>query len=131
MTEAVLGLLTPAQIEEVIGPTFNEFIDNPNCTTRALRDVSDPDSDVVALIYVNERTNEAFLLALSLPEKSGPFTLTGTRPDGGEPITQQFTRMSSLTGVQLQDPITTEVAAKITWEIIDANETVLLRSAAA
>lgn len=132
MTDAVLGLLTPDQVEEVIGPTYKEFVGNPNCITRALRPASGARNDAYAIVYVNEHTEEAFLFAVCLPQQAGPYTLTLTdQTTGDRPVNQQFKRTSSITGVQLAKAVPLKLATTLTWEIADATGTVLLRSATA
>jgi hypothetical protein len=130
MTDGVLGLLTPDQVEEVIGPTFKDFVGNPNCTTRTLRPVDGVDLDAFAIVYVNER-NEAFLFAACLPQNSGPFTLTLTdESNGDEFVNRSFRRISTLTGLRLSAPVTASMAGKLTWAITDVGGNVLLQSAA-
>jgi hypothetical protein len=131
LTGAVIDLSTLQQVEVEIGPTFKDFVGNPTCTTRTLRPVPGSGNDAFAVVYVNEQ-DEAFLFAVCLPKQNGPLTLTLTdEATGDEKLSQQFTRTSTLTGVQVTTPVTARMASTLTWAITDVTGTVILRSAAA
>lgn len=116
---------TREQIEEMLGPTFRDFAGNPACRTVTLSSVN-PEFDGSATLYINDRTNQAFLVALSMPQSVQPFALHNDR-DGDTPRLRSFNTNNFVDGVRL-DGVSTKVLTSKSWCIKDKDGIIVLRS---
>jgi hypothetical protein len=126
MTDYVIGILTHDQIQEKIKPNFRDFVANPSCAMDVLQPATDG-IDAVATVFVNERTGEAFFLALRLPVQSDPYVLRAT-DDNGKSVSWEFFGTNDVTGVRLGE-VSLALTTALTWELVDATSTVLLHNA--
>lgn len=127
ITELVLGKVTHEQLRAMIGPDFEDFIHNPNCQTRVMRPVSDTFSGT-AVVYVNEKTSQAFILTIGLPENAGPYTLRIQNPNSEIQNLKRFEPRLIASGIRVENvDAPTLLAAR--WELTDGTNTIILRSA--
>jgi hypothetical protein len=127
VTEIVFLEKTQEVINELIGPTFRDYLFDDDTTI--IRLVSeDDDSKAKAVIMIDENTREAFLATDGLPQ-GGPeaYTLAVTDVNGN----QELQRFRSTGGVQGFPVGSVEgiVLATAQWKILNAAGAVILSSA--
>jgi hypothetical protein len=131
LTGALINWDTFQTVEDTIGPTFKDFVGNPTCKTRTLFPSRESDSDAFAVIHVNEQ-GEAFILAVCLPRKSGPFTVTAVDPTSGKRlVNEQFTCTNDVAGYQIKALVAADIVGELTWAVTDVSGRLLLQRAAA
>lgn len=131
-TLARLAILsdTREELKELIGPTFEDFLTNPRCQTRALLPVDDTKAASVVFFF-DARSNQAFLLAIGFPhdEPGMPeedLTLVA-RTSGGAQTLSTFKRSGGLIAIRLAD-LDAQLLATATLEISTSAGVVLYRS---
>lgn len=127
IAELALSQRTHDELTALIGPTFEEFINNPNCTAKAFAATQPAFDGAAVSIYHNESTGQAFLFHLGLPEADEPYTL---RYSVGNSVPVEKARIESngfVGGLRLDD-LPAALIANVTWEITDALGIVVLRS---
>ncbi len=129
VSEIALNNETQKQLEDYIGPTFREFVGNPNCRKVALVDENDSFGGH-AVLYLNENTNQVFLLAIGMPDSDERYTLHVTTGDGERTALRGFEAQSGVHGLRL-DNLSKPMIASITWDITNAAGAVILSSRSA
>ena len=129
VSEIALNNETEQQLEEYIGPTFREFVGNPNCRKVALVDADDSFGGH-AVLYLNENTNEAFLIAIGMPETDELYTLHVSTGDGERNAVRGFEAQGGILGVRIED-LSASAIASVTWDITNAAGAVILSSRSA
>jgi len=129
LTAAVIDGYTDVQIEEIIGPAFSAFANDPSCVRIDLRSIEGSRGQH-AVVYINEDTNESFLFVLGLPAHQ-EYTLAAFAEDDTDGLKQVFHARDAVSGVNLGELSAAFVASlsALTWEIADGSGAVLLRSA--
>ncbi|UCD74436.1 MAG: hypothetical protein JSV91_11670 [Phycisphaerales bacterium] len=127
-TIAQLALIkaTSAELKEMIGPTWEDFVGNPNCRWIELRPLDSRQPGMIAVL-VNEETNEAFMLAMGLPEDAKPYTLS--MQQGGETTDLGEIRSDGLVAARRLDGIDPVKLASAVLLVTGNNGKVLFRSA--
>lgn len=108
------------QLAERIGPTFEDFINNPSVTPCAFSPVPGTAAGV-ATIYLNPRSGQAFLLTLDLDDDV-TYTLRARVGDGEAVDMLEFQSNGFLASSRFDfDPADLNVTAltSITWEIVE------------
>ncbi|MHC4447242.1 MAG: hypothetical protein ACYSXF_05610, partial [Planctomycetota bacterium] len=119
---------TAKQLEEMIGPTFKDFLFDANTRFIAF-EPSDRDATFKAVVLVNEFTNEAFLVTDGLPPSDGAeYTLRVSHAGGTTHTVRRFKSDGTVTGAQLEG-IDATALASATWLITNGEGNVILRSA--
>ncbi|MHC5007150.1 MAG: hypothetical protein ACYTGF_07315, partial [Planctomycetota bacterium] len=118
---------TECVLEDLIGPTFKDYLFDPETTlVRLMPD--QPGSEIRGLVCVNERTGQAFLVTDGLAQAgSSAYTLSVEEEDKS----RRLHRFGSTGGAQGFPLGTVQVAALATaqWRILDAAGMVILSSA--
>ncbi len=125
LVDVALNLRTQDQLELYIGSDFDAFVANPSCVQVALYSADD-DQRGMGHLWINQRDDEVFILALDLPAGDGEFSLNAVLADGTElsnlasfearPVTG---KRFSMNARQLQDA---------TFMVTDASGNVVLTS---
>lgn len=126
---AILALSdrTSIELKKMIGPTAEDFIGKPGIRTVTLSS-TDPEFDGSATLYINDKTNQAFLVALSMTQSQSlqPYTIHGDR-DGNSPKLRTFNIRNSVDGIRL-DNLPDRALTTAGWSIKDKDGIVVLRS---
>jgi hypothetical protein len=119
---------TANHIQALIGDDFNDFVNNPNRTVKAMRPI-DNDYPGIATLYLS-KSDEVFLLGIGLPQtgESDPYTLSVIHKDGTLEQLKTFVSNGSVVGLRL-DKISAAMLASATWQISNATGKVVLRTA--
>lgn len=124
IAEKALDNNTNRQLESLIGPSFREFVGNPNSRMFALIDQSGQ-VDGHAALYLNEVSGQIFLLVMGMPESDDPYTLNVTTEDGRSIALHTFQMHGAIKGLRI-DNVGTEILASTTWSITDSVGAVVL-----
>jgi len=127
IAQAAMGIQTADQLEDLIGDGFKAFVGNPNCLRRVLRPTAEA-TEMHAVVFVNEGSEEAFLFAVGLPQQNDLYTVSATDSNRNRVLSQTFDPIGMVTGVDLGKLSAAAIASTLTWEITDAAGTVILRS---
>ncbi len=107
---------TAAQLEQLIGPTFKDFLFDQH-TKRIVLTPFDSDAEFRAVVFTNEATNEVFLVTAGLPRSPGEdYTLQVKHADGSLEEVETFASSGGLGGMRLEG-ISAAVLAATTWQI--------------
>ncbi|MHC4947465.1 MAG: hypothetical protein ACYTG1_04295 [Planctomycetota bacterium] len=127
ITRIVLAGQTDARLQELLGPGFEEIANHPKTVAANLLPV-DGDFDGMARVYLNEKTDQLFLLTMHLPD-TGQYTLQTRTEDGAVRQIASLEGGGVLgTGLRL-DGIGASALMSVTWELTDHMGTVVLTSA--
>lgn len=127
IAELAIVRVTSDQLREKIGPDFLDFVGSPNVSTKVLR----PEGDFpgFAVLYINEKTDSAFLIGIGLPDAGEAlYTLRVHQGDGTVKPMKQFASSGSIHGLRL-DNIPAATLSAGTWDITNSSGRVVLRSA--
>lgn len=129
MEQVVIGMMTPDQVKNVIGSDFESFIDNPDCTQIVLAS-TDAQNARNGVLYVNRKTNEAFLYTAGLPHDANQYVLRYKTAEGSFENLKTFATRQSLFGLRLDQVSSALLAPAVQWEIASLDgTTIFLRSA--
>ncbi|MEE8509104.1 MAG: hypothetical protein V3T07_08575 [Myxococcota bacterium] len=107
---------TAAQLEQLIGPTFKDFLFDQH-TKRIVLTPFDSDAEFRAVVFINEATNEVFLVTAGLPRSPGEdYTLQVQHADGNVEKIKTFASNGTIGGMRLQE-ISAAALASATWQI--------------
>jgi hypothetical protein len=96
--EQVRAHLAEEEQDDIVGPDLMEFLNDPTCKRFVLRP-DDENVDAIGIIFVNEDTNQAFLLTLGLPT-DGSYSIAASDSEGVF-ARKSFSPRSGITGLQL------------------------------
>lgn len=126
-TIAMLALnnATDAQLEQMLGPTAKDFILDPT----SKRVFFKPAGELRAVLYINESTDQAFLVVEGLSASQEPiYTLSLKGDDGEVQELKSFASNGRLSGAQIALNGVTAGLATIALQITDQSGAVLLKS---
>jgi hypothetical protein len=118
---------TECVLEDLIGPTFKDYLFDPETTlVRLMPD--QPGSEIRGVVCINERTSLAFLVTDGLAQAGGDAYTLSVEEDN---VPRRLRRFGSTGGAQGFSLGHVQVAALATaqWRILDAAGTVILSSA--
>ena len=123
---------TSEQLEKYLGPGLAEFAENPQCRPVNFElDDANGIPGVTAVLYVNDDTQEAFLLVVGLPQGDEEYTIqaldSGDAGDGSSTIMETFTSNMLAVGVRLEN-LSSTMLASASWTINDSAGRALMRS---
>jgi len=105
---------TAAQLEQLIGPTFKDFLLDPQ-TKRIVLTPFATNATCRAVVFTNEATSEAFLVISGLPPAPS-YTLQVKRADGSLEEVSTFASNGGLGGMRLE-AISAAALVATTWQI--------------
>jgi hypothetical protein len=132
VTEIALGTRTAEQAKGLLGNDFLYFLNNPDCQQIVLMPKEPENVAATGIVYINEKTQEAFLLTVGLPEDNQKYVLRVEHEDGTIEELKAFTPRPSIFGVRLDRISSSLLASAAHWQIASlegTRVTVLLRSA--
>lgn len=118
IAELALGRNTEArltQLEELIGPTFTDFLFDANVEPVRFRAVGAPGPK--AALFLSEDSQLAFLLVKDLAPAAQPYRLTIRDQDGNVEEVQTFESGGKLSGVHVALNQIKSKLTSVTWEI--------------
>ena len=123
---------TSEQLEKYVGPGLAEFAENPQCRPINFElDDANGISGATAVLYINDDTQEAFLMVVGLPQGDEKYTIQsvndGDNGDGTSAIVKSFTSNMLAVGVRLES-LSSSMLASASWTINDSAGRTLLRS---
>lgn len=116
------------QLEKEIGPTFREFLGNPSCERRVFRNKT-PRTHAIGTLFVDRKTQSAFLLLLDMPiiGSDDKYTLRARLEDGTYEDVRTFSGTSRNHGLRI-DRLSFALLAVVSWEITDSSGITLLHA---
>lgn len=127
LTRTAISENTRDQLEDLIGPTFKEFLNDPNARRVALTSADPEEFRGSAMLYIKEDEQQVFLLGVDIPQTAQPYTLVATASDGSTQTLRSFDTNGTIVGIRV-DGVAGNVLASNQWSITDSNGTVLLRN---
>ena len=135
VSEIALINNTDEVLEELIGPTYKDFLFDPD-TVYIVLTTGNEAPGAKAVVCFNERTNEAFLITDGLPQAgTGAYTLSVVE-SAGDDSRKNLRRFASTGGVQGLALGTVAIAslaiaslATASWQIVNSTGQVILTSA--
>jgi hypothetical protein len=118
---------TDAQLEQLIGPTFKNYLFDATARRAVLASTSG-DSTLHAIVYTRENSDLAFLVIEGLPSQASPYTLQITHSDGHVDSLKNFASTGRLSGVQVALNTLASNLKNVRWEITNASGVVLMAS---
>ncbi len=128
IAELALNNNTDAYLEELIGPTFREFVGNPGCDVISFEQSAGSDTPAIARLYVNRQLSTAFLLAIDLPLSSSSFAIRAITVDGQRAEVKTVKTTKQVSGWRLDGLTAALLATTTSWEIVDDAGQVLMHS---
>ena len=112
------------EINELLGPSVSEFLSHP--ARRTIRFTApDPEFDGTVTVYLNEKTNEALVVAMGMPTNER-FTLEASSGDSVN-RREAFEATDDIVGVRLTD-LSPATMASTSWSIRNSKGETVLRS---
>ncbi len=130
VSEIALINNTDEILEELIGPTYKDFLFDPD-TVHIVLTASSEAPGTKAVVCLNERTNQAFLITDGLPQAgTGAYTLS-VAESAGDDSRKDLRRFASNGGVQgfALGTIAVAYLATANWQIVNSTGQVILTSA--
>jgi hypothetical protein len=127
LANAYIGKVTIDNIEEQVGPQFNEFVANPNCHMHYMVST---DGVGMMRLAVNEKTGEAFVLGLDLNPEIGLGELRLVDQNGTSHAIAMVSAGEAVVGQFIQT-LDMQLFAAGTFdrlELVNANGNVVMRS---
>ena len=128
LTDMVIDLVpTPGLVAPGTGMDVLSIVQDPSSRRITLRPIGE-DRGESALIVVNEQTDEAFLCTFAMPAPA-KFILVARVEGREEPeFRRSFSTRNAIGAVRLGE-FSTAQASRLTWEIRDLDDNVIMRSA--
>jgi hypothetical protein len=129
VTEYALQLRTAEELEHRLGSTYESFVGNPDCEQFALLPKQPETTRATGLMYVNNKTHEAFVISIGLPHDNQEYVLQFVHTDGTLETLKSFMPRSPVLGVRLDEVPSRLLATAMRWQIATLDGTVVLYSA--
>ena len=116
---AVIALMrnTDAQLEELIGPTFKEYIFDSTSKPVAFKSLVNAPKAPRAVMYIVEGSEKAFLVFEDLVPAPQPYTLSLKNADGVREAVMQFESTGKLSGMHVALNSVAHKLRNASWEI--------------
>jgi len=129
LTRTAISENTRDQLEDLIGPTFKEFLNDPNAQRIELTTAAPNEFQGTAVLYIKENERQAFLLGISMPQDAQqPYALVATDANGDSQTLRTFNTTGSIVGIRVDD-LPDNALAGARWSVTDGKGNVILRGA--
>ncbi len=123
LAKAAFSEKTLQEFEDELGPSFKEFVGHPDCNTIRFT-ASDPEFEGAVTLYLNEKTQEAYVLATSMPiERFALVASSGSTVNSR----QSFDIAGPIAGVRLTN-LSPATVASSSWSIRDSRGMTVMQS---